>query len=400
MAEKSSKFLNMWEIDSHFKCPVAGAILSVKKHRDILKKCGYSVSGLKSYEYHQIIMSKLNESNEVSLKVNNVIRSCARKWMEMIEGMDEKQMRKVWKENLESGHVGPLMYAIVSYKDSDMDLLQDVYGQVHMKAHANMTGIFDVRKDLAINRAILDREKKKLRVKTCENKDLVKLRKEDAMHISSLEAENIQLKQQVATFKERLYPENPSHEVHIKELEALVTALKSELGSKTQAFEARNRDLEALRIELAQVHNEKETIRQETEVFITALGDAAPPPCQAQNSGCRKEACSQYQLCARRIFMIGGITKMKAFYKDIIEKAGGKFEYHDGYIKGAGINIESRVKRSDLVLCPVNCNSHNACIKVKKLCNQHKTPLKILSSSSLSAVSQAVFSQKKTITIN
>ncbi len=398
MSRKYTKFLNMWEIESHFKCPVAGAILSVKKHRDILKKCGYNVSSLKSYEYHQIIMSQLNDENKVSIKVNNVIRSQAKKWMDQLDGMNEAQMRKLWKENLETGNVGPLMYAIVSYEDSNLELLQDVYGEVHMKAHANMTGIFDVQKDLANNRKILDREKNKLKAKSAENKDLVKLRKADAKRISKLETENRQLKSQVADLEQQLSPDSLQDEARIKDLESQVEALKLALESKDMEIELRDRDLESLHMELAQAHADNETTRREVESFITALGDVTSAPCQANESGCAKEGCSRYQLCARRIFMIGGITKMKAFYKDIIEKAGGEFEYHDGYIKGAGMDIESRVKRSDLVLCPVNCNSHNACIQVKKLCNQHKTPLKILSSSSLSAVSQAVFSQEKTTT--
>lgn len=402
MSKKFSKFLNMWEIESHFKCPVVGAILSVDKHRDILKKCGYDVSGLKSYEYHHIIMTKLSDQNEVSVKVNNVIRSRAKKWMELIDGMDDAAMRKLWNQNFESGQVGPLMYAIVSYEESNIDLLQDVYGEVHMKAHANMTGIFNVRKDLANSRAILEREKKKLCLKTGENKELVKLRKTDARRISKLEAENARLIKQVDALEHAQSPENSDGEAHARELAAQMDALESELESRTQALENKKNEVQDLRMELARLRNETETARREMEMFITALGETSAPPCQAEAecTTCKQTACPKYQLCARRIFMIGGITKMKAHYKDIVEKAGGKFEYHDGYIKGAGMDIEARVKRSDLVLCPVNCNSHNACIQVKRLCNQHKTPLKILSSSSLSAVSQAVFSQEKTATLN
>ena len=399
MTGKTSKFKNLWEIDSHFKCPVAGAILSVEKHRDILKKCGYDVTGLKSYEYHQIIMSKLDDENEVSVKANNVIRARARKWMKMIEGMGEKEMRQLWNENLETGHVGPLMFAVVSYEDTDFSLLQDVYGEVHMMAHANMTGIFDIRKDLATNQAVLDREKNKVRLKNTENKKLVKQRKENTQKIAALESENRDLKKQVADLEVRVSPENQDSETLIRELQSRVAALESDLESREAALQKSDRVVQTLRMTLARTRNENETIQQEVETFMTALGDTAPPPCQT-DPDCNREACSQYQLCARRIFMIGGITKMKNFYKDIVEKAGGKFDYHDGYMKSAGVDIEARVKRSDLVLCPVNCNSHNACIRVKKLCNQHNTPLKILSSSSLSAVSQAVFSQEKTSTLN
>ncbi|MGD9826568.1 DUF2325 domain-containing protein [Desulfobacter sp.] len=399
MFEKFFKFSSMWEIESHFKCPVAGAILSVEKHRDILKKCGYNVSGLKSYEYHQIIMSKLNERNKVSEKVNNVIRSQAKKWMEIIDGMDDQQMRQIWKENFESGHVGPLMYAIVSYEDTTLDLLKDVYGEVHMKAHANMTGIFNVRKDLANNRAALDREKKKLKFKIGENKDLVKQRKEDAKRIAGLESENARLKKQVVDLEQRVVPETQDANARIRELEDRVVALNAELTVGTMALEKREQEFQAQSIEFARIRKENKTIRIEMDTLMTLLSDVAPPLCQIEPL-CRQEACSHYRLCARRIFMIGGITKMKAYYKDIVEKAGGKFEYHDGYIKGAGMDIEAMVKKSDLVICPVSCNSHNACIKAKKLCNQHKIPLKILSSSSLSAVTQAVFSLEETTTLN
>ena len=399
MTGKSSNFKTMWEIDSHFKCPVVGAVLSVAKHRDILKKCGYDITGLKSYEYHQIIMSKLDEENEISIKVNNVIRARAGKWMRMIEGMDDAAMRTLWNENFESGQVGPLMYAVVSYEETHFDLLQDVYGEVHMKAHANMTGIFDVRKQLAANRDALDREKNKLKMKTGEIKKLVRMRKDDTCRILDLELANNRLKKQMKALEQQVIPDNQRDDTRIKELEAQVAVLKSERNAQDLTRKDMESNVLKLKTTLALARKENESIREEMESFISILGESAPPPCQT-SSDCSRESCSQFQLCARRIFMIGGITKMKAYYKDIVEKAGGEFDYHDGYIKGAGMDIEARVKRSDLVLCPVNCNSHNACIRVKKLCNQHNTPLKILASSSLSAVGQAVFSQENTTTLN
>jgi len=63
MPDKLSKFMNIWEVEPHFKCPVVGAILSVEKHKTILKKCGYDVKKLKPYEYHQQIMAKLLDQN-------------------------------------------------------------------------------------------------------------------------------------------------------------------------------------------------------------------------------------------------------------------------------------------------------------------------------------------------
>ncbi|WP_022665432.1 DUF2325 domain-containing protein [Desulfospira joergensenii] len=397
MSDILSKFMNIWDVETHFKCPVVGAVLSVEKHKTILKKCGYKVSEMKPYEFHQNIMAKLHEENPVSVKVNNFIRSRARKWMTRVAGKSNREIRDLWKQNLESGNVGPLMYAIISYEETAVDLLHDVYGEVHMKAHANMTGIFDVRQKLTKAEAAVEREKKKVASKSLENKKLAGLRKTDAKRISGMEAENGQLKKQVVRLEGLVSPEESGKTI-ISQLEEQVAALTAKLESRTRALLAKERENQSLQIKYLAARKEKKNIRREVDTLVGALGEMALPPCQTES--CAKESCEQYQLCARRIFMIGGITKMKAYYKDIVEKAGGEFDYHDGYMKNANTDLEAKVKKSDLVLCPVNCNSHTACTQVKKLCNLHNTPLKILSSSSLSAVSQAVFSSEGSITLN
>lgn len=46
--------------------------------------------------------------------------------------------------------------------------------------------------------------------------------------------------------------------------------------------------------------------------------------------------------------------------------------------------------RADMVLCPVNCNSHGACLLVKKMCKKHKKALHIMPNFSLNAVSRVL----------
>ncbi len=95
MSDILSKFMNIWEIENHFKCPVVGAILSVEKHKSILKKCGYKVKSMKSYEYHQQIMTKLDDANNVSIKVNNFIRTQAHKMMQRIVTLPDNDIRSL-----------------------------------------------------------------------------------------------------------------------------------------------------------------------------------------------------------------------------------------------------------------------------------------------------------------
>ncbi len=88
--------------------------------------------------------------------------------------------------------------------------------------------------------------------------------------------------------------------------------------------------------------------------------------------------------------IVGGMTKMEAFYRKLIEENDGVFEYHDGYTRGGTKSLDCQIKRADVVLCPVNCNSHNACSMAKRLGKKYKRTVKMLPGSGLSAISQAL----------
>jgi hypothetical protein len=191
MSDILSLFMNIWEIETHFRCPVVGVMMSIDKHRNILKKCGYDVKRMKPYEYHQKIMAKLYNENNVSVKVNNFIRHRARKLMIRIAGLPDQDIRSLWKEHLETGNVGPMMYAIISYKNTGIELLQDVFGEVHMQAHANMTEIFHARQKLVQADKNFMQIKKKIALKNKKFKTMVEARKSDMKKISLLQVENL-----------------------------------------------------------------------------------------------------------------------------------------------------------------------------------------------------------------
>jgi len=398
MADKLSHFMNIWEVEPHFKCPVVGAILSVEKHKTILKKCGYDVNTLKPYEYHQQIMAKLNNKNTVSVKVNNFIRSQARKQMVQIAGLSEKKIRKLWELACSMGNLGPMMYAIIACEDASVDLLHDVYGQVHMLSHANMTQIFHVRQQLTRAAENFLRTKKKLIQKDETIKTHVESRKSDTKKTSGLRADNQHLKKKIAEFEKRILPWE-KQEKTVDSMEQKLMELSQHLETAQQKLRIKEREKKAVQIDLFSAMNENKLINVEIHSLLAAFKLNYPTDCPNEEY-CIQEDCPRYELCAKRVFMIGGITRMKSFYKEIVENAGGTFDYHDGYMKNSNINLEAKVKRCDVVLCPVNCNSHNACLRVKKLCNRYNKSLKILSNSSLSAVTQALFNPETEIVLN
>ncbi|OGR26410.1 MAG: hypothetical protein A2277_02455 [Desulfobacterales bacterium RIFOXYA12_FULL_46_15] len=394
MSDILSGFMNIWEVESHFKCPVIGAMLSVEKHKSILIKCGYDIKKMKPYEYHQVIMGKLTEENNVSVKVNNFIRSQAHSQMLRIAGLDDAAVRALWKKQLESGNVGPMMYAVISRKDTGVELLCDIHGEVHMLAHANMAGIFDVRQKLIKMEETLSTVKKKLTRKTEDIKQMSQAGKLSARKITALELENQGQKKRTSTQK-ALAQSAKDRPTVFGLTAATISSLEQALEAGKETARAMEREKRSLQIELFSTRSENELLKKEMQALVDGFRSPAVPPCSG-TGGCPDETCPRYKLCARRVFMVGGMTKMKSLYKDIVEKAGGEFDYHDGYMKNSSDNMEARVKRCDIVICPVNCNSHNACLMVKKLCYRYNKPLKILNSSSLSAVTQVLFDEDVT----
>jgi hypothetical protein len=103
------------------------------------------------------------------------------------------------------------------------------------------------------------------------------------------------------------------------------------------------------------------------------------------------QSCPSFDLCQKRILIVGGMSRMELLYRELIESSGGIFEYHDGYMKKGSRQLESRLRRADVVLCPVNCNSHNACSMVKRLAKKYQKPVQMLANSSLQAISRAIW---------
>ena len=100
--------------------------------------------------------------------------------------------------------------------------------------------------------------------------------------------------------------------------------------------------------------------------------------------------CPDRQLCAKRILLVGGITRLRAIYQLTVEEMGGEFRYHDGRSNNGDRELVGMIGWADIVLCPVDVNSHNACLSVKKACKRLKKPYHMLLGSGVSSIARAL----------
>lgn len=120
----------------------------------------------------------------------------------------------------------------------------------------------------------------------------------------------------------------------------------------------RNYELEA---ENTQLRDEIDELVHELRSHENQFADSHVP---VSNDSCPYA----HNLRGKKVTLVGGIESLECHYRQIIESLGGQFCRHDGACRQGERALEDCILGSDLVVCPVEVNSHNAAKSVKKIC--------------------------------
>ncbi|HEY0832874.1 MAG TPA: DUF2325 domain-containing protein, partial [Azospirillum sp.] len=86
-------------------------------------------------------------------------------------------------------------------------------------------------------------------------------------------------------------------------------------------------------------------------------------------------------LGGQAILYVGGRPGLVPRLRETVQTLNGDLLHHDGGVEQAAHCLEGLVERADLVVCPVDCVSHDACLRVKGLCRRMRKPFIPLRSS-------------------
>jgi hypothetical protein len=74
------------------------------------------------------------------------------------------------------------------------------------------------------------------------------------------------------------------------------------------------------------------------------------------------------------LLYVGGQRHTVHRLRDLVQDWNGKFIHHDGGLESSINELASAVTRADTVIFPIDCVSHSAANKVKRLCHQTMKP--------------------------
>lgn len=396
----------IWEIESPYHCSIIGTCLSVADLKKIAGKHKVTISSpMTPYMIHSHFVHQAAEHDDISKKMNKLLdqkfRRSIKKFSTAKSGDD---LKKIWIESRKSRSLSGTYWAAMTHPAASDDLMKEFYGEVHMLSHRS------ARNNNSLLKRLSDAEE---RVEVFKQA-LMELRTEDQKLLSkqSIEIEILREQlteassygQQLIAAKERIYdlkngPESIKLCHSIQELTTANTTFAKELKTlkEEKAYLKKERDqLKEENLKLNGIrqeqHDELKTKEDECRALDNLLQDMFTTP-ENECIECKDfktDKCPGPDLCGRKILYVGGRHALRAQYRWMIEKCGGKFIHHDGGKEDSRQKLPNMVGQADVVIFPVDCVSHDASLKAKKICKQQEKPFIAMRTASVTSLAKSL----------
>ena len=367
----------IWEADELFKCPLVGMGITLAEQKHLLKKMSLPAIELTPFEMHELFVNAAATENPLSRKMSQLLRRKYEREAVPLRLLSEEEFLAQWKKAFSIGSYVGFLWAAATRELSD-EARRTVYGAVHMAMHSVAEEQTRTRRFIAelerkneqqANRIRLLKEREAVSRSGMEQAE--EGRRALAQENAALRDERNRLKAELDAMYEA---STALWEIRGPELEAENENLREALASLTQRFESQRELVNSL-------------LKQGRARFEQGTGAAADSCGTCCGRDC-DESCPSFDLCSKRVLIVGGVERMESLYREFIEGGGGVLDYHNGSLQGGTRQLERSLRRADIILCPVNCNSHGACIKVKNLAKKHNKTFYMLPNGSLSTISR------------
>ncbi|WP_245294891.1 DUF2325 domain-containing protein [Rhizobium rhizosphaerae] len=104
----------------------------------------------------------------------------------------------------------------------------------------------------------------------------------------------------------------------------------------------------------------------------------------------QESAQTAHGLEGRSFLYVGGRDCQVAHLREIAAQFGAELLHHDGGLREAVSRIDRVLPSVDCVFCPIDCISHDACLRVKTGCKKFGTAFVPLRNGSKSSLQRAL----------
>ncbi|HYI69840.1 MAG TPA: DUF2325 domain-containing protein [Skermanella sp.] len=358
----------LWEIPSHLHCSVIGTCLSMDDLRKLTRKGGMRISDdATDYCVHSYFVREAGTEGKLTRLLHKMLddkHAVDIKRFSAVAG-DAAAIGALWEKAMDNGRVAGAYWAVLSLRCAPSELVTSVYGQVHMLSH--VLGGY--------NRNAIQR------LATAEKQVAELTRHRDAALSAKLELERAKEKRicELETELCRLRASSPATASVVVDSRETVR-LKTRLARAEQRVSAERERRRAAEARLEQLQ------LLDMDVPAERPNPSAETPTPAQRP--------MVDVAGQCVLYVGGRQALVPHIRSAIERRQGRLLHHDGGLEQAPKILETLVTQADMVFCPLDCISHSACLRVKRLCQRLDKPFMVLRTSGASSLVRALRSDQ------
>lgn len=350
----------LWEIEGALLCSIIGTCLSREDTDWLLRRLKPShLSGASDYEIHRYLVREAGRSDlggrlmHKRLEANHsgIVKRFARE-------DDPNMLGALWEAAINEGKVAGAYWALLSHPAINDALKARSFGDVHMLSHISGGENRRLMRDASqMARRIAELEE---RLARNERQGAERARARDAL-VAELEAEVARLR--------ALNPPTVAGTAGVsatdREASARLERRLENMGRRVATERHRARSAEA---ECERLRRALDVVMRDdagrTDRAAPSLPPVAVPPADASGG----EAADD--LGGTHILYVGGRPHVLRHIRAAVEARNGCLLHHDGGMEQTTRCLEGLVERADIVVCPIDCVSHDACLRVKGMCKQ------------------------------
>lgn len=366
-----------WKIDGILNCPVVGTCLTMDDQKKLLKKSGYNIVASSDHQIHHTLVQSGKSENGLSRRIQRMLESKYKQQIAELGCCDEETFTAHWKRGLRRGEIDALIWIGATNPNLSATAVTNMFGDYHMHLHGQ--GVI-IRKQLQQ----LERLQKKNQQLSDALKQTQIQKQQTTQSLCAVNRERATLQQQLQAVqkKNEVLQRQPQHQ----QLEESNSALADQIRQLQNKLQAQSELVAELKMEngrLTALAAEQEKINQTLRAEFDWLTRQ-----NEDDSACA--TCPQRDSCACRVLFVGGLETLRPHYQNLVESSGGEFKHVDGNSGSSQRALQPMVGWADIVLCPIDFNSHRACLNVKALCKKMQKPYHMLANSSISHISRVL----------
>ncbi len=348
--------IRLWENAEQIHCSVLGTCASVDDLKRVARKVDVAIDPHAShYRIHGYFVAECTRDTPFARAFHRLMdQRYAGAIRRVARTKDLDGLWALWLELREQGQIAAAYWAFMTHGHVPPAMRTAIYGDVHMLSH--LAGASYRRRT----------------IEAVSLRDRLQEAEERARRVEAGLRETLEQRQAEI---ERLRDANRDLRAALADAGPRSAAPVGDAGRAARQIDKLERALIAARVRARQAEARCKALEARRPQGLSPKPTTTRPDGDPAPGGSPTAA-------GRAVLYLGGRSGTIDHLRRIAEEHDARFVHHDGGLEDGAQRLDSLLPSVDCVLCPIDCVSHDACLRAKKACKTLGKPFLALRSAS------------------